>query len=229
MAALWIEFILLFVVAPALFAFTRHRIPAIPMLWIVSGYCLFVMAHNRTRSVTGNSFSDVRLWDASGLAGEAPAILGLFAVIAVMGIVLVRRYAPQSFLSFPRSKPRMWATLMVLYPVLSVYPQGIVYRAFLFERYRSLFNADWAIVLVSAAAFAWVHIVFRNALAVGLCFPAGLLFAARYLWTGSLVISSFEHALYGCTIFTIGLGEWFYHGAVRERVALRAASGAGAS
>jgi membrane protease YdiL (CAAX protease family) len=103
-----------------------------------------------------------------------------------------------------------------LYPILSVYPQGIVYRAFIFERYRELFGPSWAIVLASAVAFAYVHIVFRNPLAIGLTFLGGVLFAYRYLQTGSLFVSSFEHALYGCAIFTIGLGRSFYHGAVRR-------------
>jgi hypothetical protein len=84
--------------------------------------------------------------------------------------------------------------------------QGIIYRLFLFDR--------WGIVLVSAAAFGFVHIVFRNALAVALTLRAGLLFAVRHWQTGSLMASSFEHALYGCAILTIGLGHWFYHGAV---------------
>ena len=98
---------------------------------------------------------------------------------------------------------------MLLYPVLSVYPQGIVYRAFVFERYRNLFSPDWAIVLASTITFAYAHIVFRNWLAVGLTFLGGLLFGFRYLETGSLFTSSFEHALYGCAIFTMGLGQWF--------------------
>lgn len=106
---------------------------------------------------------------------------------------------------------------MVLYPVLSVYPQGIVYRAFLFGRYRELFGHAWAMVLVSAIAFAYVHVVFRNPLAPSLSFLGGLLFATRYEQTGSLFISSFEHALYGCAIFTIGLGRWFYHAAVQRK------------
>jgi hypothetical protein len=40
----------------------------------------------------------------------------------------------------------------------------------------------------------------------------GLLFAARYAETNSLFTSSFEHALYGCWLFTIGLDPYFYHG-----------------
>jgi len=41
-----------------------------------------------------------------------------------------------------------------------------------------------------------------------------LLFAARYAETGSLATSSFEHALYGCWLFTVGLGQYFYHGTI---------------
>jgi hypothetical protein len=103
---------------------------------------------------------------------------------------------------------------MELYSLPSVYPQGIIDRLFLFDRYHGLFGARWGIVLARAAAFAFVDIVFCNALAVALTLPAGLLFAVRYWQTGSLMASSFEHALYGCAIFTIGLGRCFYHGAM---------------
>ena len=202
-----IEFLLLFFVGPTLFAFTRHRIPVIPALWAVVSYCLFVMARDPR-------FSSRHLWDPAGFWQSAPAILGLFALVASIGVILVRRYAPAIFLNFPRSNPQFWSIVMLLYPMLSAYPQGIVYRAFLFGRYRDLFGPGWAIVLASATAFAYVHIVFRNSLALALTFLAGILFAIRYLHTGSLMISSFEHALYGCAIFTIGLGRWFYHAAV---------------
>src|SRR5262249_36132012 len=139
--------------------------------------------------------------------------LSLFALITAIGVVAVLWYAPGAFLSLPRSNPSLWGLIMILYPVLSVYPQGVIYRLFLFERYRSLFGDRWGIVLASAVAFGFVHVVFRNPLAVALTVPAGVLFAMRYWRTGSLAASSFEHALYGCAIFTIGLGRWFYHGA----------------
>jgi uncharacterized protein len=103
---------------------------------------------------------------------------------------------------------------MVAYPVLSVYPQGILYRAFFFQRYAALFPGKWAMIVASAAAFAFLHIIFRNWLAVALTFAGGLLFAARYAETDSLFTSSFEHALYGCWLFTIGLGQYFYHGTI---------------
>jgi membrane protease YdiL (CAAX protease family) len=206
-ALLAIEFFLLFFVGPALFALTRPRISPIPVLWAVMAYCLVTMSRDPR-------FDRSRLWSASGLRLHAPGILSLFLAVTAIGVVMVLRYAPGAFLNLPRFNPLLWILVMVLYPLLSVYPQGIIYRAFLFDRYRVLFGAGWGIVLVSAAAFAFVHIVFGNPLAIALTAPAGLLFAVRYRQTGSLVTSSFEHALYGCAVFTFGLGRWFYHGAV---------------
>ena len=31
---------------------------------------------------------------------------------------------------------------------------------------------------------------------------------------GSLFMSSLEHALYGCWLFPVGLGQYFYHGRI---------------
>jgi membrane protease YdiL (CAAX protease family) len=67
-------------------------------------------------------------------------------------------------------------------------------------------------ILASAVAFSFAHIVFRNPIAVGFTLIGGLLFAWRYYVSGSLFTSSFEHALYGCWMFTVGLGEFFYRG-----------------
>jgi membrane protease YdiL (CAAX protease family) len=206
-----IEFLILFFAGPTLFAYTRHRIPAIPALWVLAAGCLFFLLRDPR-------FDQSRLWNISPLRQSAAGILGLFAFAAAIGIVLVVRYMPPgSFLKFPRSKPRLWGQVMVLYPVLSVYPQGIVYRAFIFERYGDFFGPRWAIVLASAAAFAYVHVIFRNRIALVLTSLGGILFALRYLQTGSVLVSSCEHALYGCAIFTIGVGRSFYHRAVQQR------------
>jgi membrane protease YdiL (CAAX protease family) len=204
-----VEFLLLFIGGPALFAYTRHRIPAIPALWVLMAWCLYVLLHD-------SRFDRAHLWDADAFWHYAPQVLGLFGFVLFIGVVLIRRHAPELFLGLPRSKPRVWGALMVLYPVLSVYPQGIVFRAFIFDRYRDLFGPGWAIVTASAVAFAWVHIVFHNKLALILTGLGGVLFGLRYLQTGSLFISSFEHALYGCAIFTIGIGRSFYHAAMRQ-------------
>ena len=138
----------------------------------------------------------------------------IFAVAALAIWLGVRLFAPELQWSFVRRNPALWALVMVLYPVLSVYPQGVVYRAFFFERYGALFPGRWTVIVASAAAFAFMHIIFRNWVAVGLTFAGGLLFAARYAETSSLAASSFEHSLYGCWLFTVGLGQYFYHGTI---------------
>jgi membrane protease YdiL (CAAX protease family) len=117
-----------------------------------------------------------------------------------------------------RSHPAFWLVVMVAYPVLSVYPQGIIYRAFVFERYRGLFPGTLLMIFVSAAVFGFSHIIFRSPWSVVLTFAAGLLFAWRFSVTNSLLVSALEHALYGCYMFTVGLGGLFYHGAGRAFV-----------
>jgi membrane protease YdiL (CAAX protease family) len=69
-------------------------------------------------------------------------------------------------------------------------------------------------VLGSALAFSFAHVVFRNWIALGLSFGGGLLFAWTYERTGSSLVATAQHALFGCYLFTIGLGWYFYYGAV---------------
>jgi uncharacterized protein len=142
-------------------------------------------------------------------------VIFLIFIVAALAIWLgVRRFAPQLEWSLVRPHPVFWAVVMLAYPVVSVYPQGLLYRAFFFERYAGLFPNKWAMILASASVFSFLHIIFRNWLAVDLTFAGGLLFAARYAKTDSLATSSFEHALYGCWLFTVGLGQYFYHGTI---------------
>ena len=205
--ALVVEFIALFVALPLGYRFSPVRIPALPLLWIVTGYALWQLLRDP-------GFDRAKLWNAGALPGKLTVILTIFAVGAVVIWAGVHRWTPDLEWNFVRRSPVFWAVVMVAYPVVSVYPQGLLYRAFFFERYRPLFPGHWPMIVASAAAFAFLHIIFRNSLAVELTFAGGLLFAARYTETGSLATSSFEHALYGCWLFTVGLGQYFYHGTI---------------
>ncbi len=205
--ALTVEFLLLFVTLPLGYRFSPVRIPALPLLWLVAGYASWQLLRNP-------HFDRAHLWNLHTLPGQVGAILAVFALIALLLWLGVRRFAPQLEWGFVRQRPAFWAVVMVVYPVLSVYPQGLLYRAFFFDRYAVLFPGKWMLVVASAAAFSFLHIIFRNWLAVALTFGGGLLFAARYAETGSLATSCFEHALYGCWLFTVGLGQYFYHGTI---------------
>jgi len=190
-----------------------------PLLWAVALYCLIALLRDPT-------FDRHQLWNAAPLRRQLPQILALFVTGAVIVTLLIRLYAPSMLFGLLHTHPRLWAFIMVGYPLFSVYPQGLIYRAFFFHRYRPLLERGFSgmalnpltrssiMILVSAATFALMHILFHNWVALALTFPGGILFALRYCNTGSLAVSSLEHALYGCFLFTIGLGQFFYVQAV---------------
>jgi membrane protease YdiL (CAAX protease family) len=64
---------------------------------------------------------------------------------------------------------------------------------------------------LSGTLFAYAHIVFRSGVALALTLAGGVLFARTYARTRSLLVCQIEHALYGCFLFTIGLGHTIYY------------------
>jgi membrane protease YdiL (CAAX protease family) len=203
-SALIAEFVLLFVGLPLAYRFSPLRIPVLPLLWAVALYAWILLLRDP-------QFDRARLWKVGAIPAQIGSILAIFAAAAVLIWLGVHLFAPELEWNFVRQNPVFWAIVMIAYPVLSVYPQGLVYRAFFFERYAGLFPGKWTMIVASAAAFALMHIIFRNWIAVALTFAGGVLFAWRYDTTGSLAASSLEHALYGCWLFTVGLGQYFYH------------------
>jgi hypothetical protein len=202
-----IEFLILFVALPLAYRFSPVHVPALPLLWAVSGYAGWQLLRDP-------QFHRPQLWNAAPLTGQLGSIFILFAAVALALWLGVRHFSPDLQWDLVRRSPAFWAIVMVAYPVFSVYPQGLLYRAFFFERYAALFPGKWTMIVASAAAFAFLHIVFRNNLAVALTFGGGILFATRYAETGSMATCCFEHTLYGCWLFTVGLGQFFYHGTI---------------
>lgn len=147
------------------------------------------------------------------LRHELRSIFLRFAVLAPLIALATWLAFPDMFLSLPRQRPLFWAAIMVFYPLLSVWPQEMLYRAFLFHRFAALFRGERAMIAVSAIAFGFAHIIFLNWIAIAMTAAGGLLFARDYARHGSLRLTCLEHSLYGCLIFTIGLGRFFYTGA----------------
>lgn len=120
---------------------------------------------------------------------------------------------PEQFLSLPRERPLLWLAVLAGYPLLSVWPQEVLFRRFARTRYSPLFGQGAGFVAASGLAFGYAHVIYLNPVAVILSAGGGLLFAASFARHGSLRLVCLEHALYGCLIFTIGLGRFFYSGA----------------
>ncbi len=180
----------------------------IPFLLLVTFACAGVLLIDR-------NFDRQQLWNVSEVHLHLPRILALFAVCVVVVGLLVAWRAPEILFGLPRRAPVLWILIMILYPLLSVYPQELVYRTFLFHRYEPVFARPWMRITASAGAFGFLHIVFKNEIAVVMTLVGGFLFARTYEASRSTLLVSIEHALYGCFVFTIGLGAYFYSGAVR--------------
>lgn len=105
------------------------------------------------------------------------------------------------------NNPKLWFVILFIYSVFSVYPQELVYRTFFFKRYTVFFKNKNLLLFVNALIFSLGHIFFKNVLVLGLTFIGGLLFAYTFYTTKSTLLVSIEHAIYGCWLFTVGMGD----------------------
>ena len=105
------------------------------------------------------------------------------------------------------NKPGLWIMILFVYSLFSVYPQELIYRTFFFQRYMELFKSNSLLIFVNAIVFSLGHIFFRNTLVLVLTFLGGLMFAMSFSKTKSTLLVSVEHAIYGCWLFTVGMGD----------------------
>jgi hypothetical protein len=200
--------VVLFVVLPVLFLGIGS--PAIrfiiPTLILVSVFCIWSLPKD----------SRAALWDLTPVKKCGWRILGRFAVGGLAMAAATYALAPERFLALPRHNPRLWLLILALYPLLSAYPQEVIYRVFYFEQAARFLSGvrTAGLLALNVALFGFAHIVFGNVWAPILSAAGGLLFATTYLKSRSVMCSAFEHALWGNLIFTIGLGPLFAGGTV---------------
>ncbi|MFB7723853.1 CPBP family intramembrane glutamic endopeptidase [Nocardia sp. NPDC056100] len=183
----------------------RGRSPIPVLLALAAGATVYLRR--------SSGFDRDALWRSAAVREQARPMAALAgaSALALTTAVAVRRR--EDLFDLPRSNPAIWLAVMVLYPALSVYPQELIFRSFLFHRYAPVFGEGRAMVAASAAAFGYVHIVFGSWFSVAASGVGGWIFADRYAKTQSLFTASVEHSVYGIMVFTVGLGRYFYHGA----------------
>jgi uncharacterized protein len=141
-------------------------------------------------------------------------IIALFFLLGPLLIAIAYFIAGDWFFRFPLEQPMRWLIVMLLFPVMSVLAQELMFRVVFFRRYASLFGQSLPVLIViNALLFAWSHIIFQNWPAVLISFAGSLLFTWRYHRTRSFWAVVLEHTLYGNLLFTIGMGRYFYTGA----------------
>ena len=198
------ELLLLFGAGPALLAMAPSWM-VIPGIMMGAGVCLTLL-------LTDRGFERRQLWNSQAARAQwIPMMVrtGIGCLALLLAVALLR---PEALFQLPRTRPLLWLAILVGYPLLSVYPQEIIFRTFFFHRYRELLvHSRWQVV-ASAAAFGYAHVVLHNVPSVLLSAVGGVLFASTYLRSRSTLLAAVEHAIYGCFVFTVGLGGLFYAG-----------------
>lgn len=128
-------------------------------------------------------------------------------VITILTIAYMWFVDPTNLFVVVLNKPLIWLVFLFIYSFFSVYPQELIYRTFFFQRYQNLFKSKALFVVVNATLFSLAHLFFRNGLVMIITFIGGILFALTFKKTKSTLLVSIEHAIYGCWLFTVGMGE----------------------
>ncbi len=199
----WFELASLYALIPLIVWQTGGLMFAFLFLWLaLSGMGLYLTRQKQ--------FSWRAEWNAAAVnKGNVQRIIFLLIPAFVLMVLLVYWLHPSLTLRLVQEKPLLLLAISVIYPIVSVLPQEVIYRSFFFNRYGQLLGKT-ATVLLSALSFGLVHIIFGNWIAPILSSVGGMMFAYTYHKSRSLALVSLEHALYGIAIFASGLGVYFY-------------------
>ncbi len=208
-ARLWAELLLVFVGLPGLLFAVRGSVRGliIPLIMLAGLVCWLLL-----RRTPG--FDMQRLWNGRDFWRHFARTLSVMLPLGLFCTAFSWYYEPERFLAFPLNAPTFWLVVMCCYPVLSAYPQELIYRVYFMHRYAPLFRRPWQLMLASALAFGWAHAFLGNWIAPLFTALGGLLFARTYLRSGSLLQTALEHGLWGDLLFSVGIGWYFYAGSI---------------
>jgi membrane protease YdiL (CAAX protease family) len=198
-----IEFFVAFIVVPI--SFVLEYPVLFKMVIGVSGflYILFVLLR-----VENNQFKIAK--DLNWKLFWNQTLLKLLAII-ILTTIYVWWFDKTNLFSAVLNKPLLWLAILFIYSVFSVYPQELIFRTFSFQRYEGLFKSKALFIFINAIVFSLAHLFFRNTLVLAITFLGGLLFGLTFYKTKSTLFVTIEHAIYGCWLFTVGMGNmlWF--------------------
>ncbi len=195
----FIEFFIIFILLPVSFIWNYSVIIKLIFSFLGFGYVLYILlkVEKNTFKINPN-LNWIHFWKMT--------LLKTF-LIAILTILFVWFTSKESLFSVLLDKPFLWIAILFFYSVFSVYPQELLYRTFYFQRYKKLFKSEVVLFLVNAIVFSLAHLFFKNILVLIMTFLGGILFAITYNKTKSTLLVSIEHAIYGCWLFTVGMGE----------------------
>lgn len=199
----WAEFVCMFVLLPLTAFHYRHLLSnwLLPLLCLLALLCLFLILND-------SHFKRFRLTNYANLKRLLWYSPVLFAVGVLISVLALSAYAPEQVFVLPTRDFYTWCLLLALYPLFSVIPQELIFRTYLFHRFKGIMPSKTLRIWVSAAVFALAHIIYANWIAVVLAFVGGLMFAYTYASSRSTAACVLEHSLWGLWLFTLGAGQY---------------------
>ncbi|MGS4947024.1 CPBP family intramembrane glutamic endopeptidase [Meridianimarinicoccus sp. RP-17] len=141
-------------------------------------------------------------------------VAGLALLTAAAAWAVLQATRPGAMFFLPRERPQLMLAIALLYPLLSALPQEIVFRPLFFRRYGALFGHERLALTVNAAVFSLAHLMYWSWIVAAMTFVGGLAFAEAYARRGSFPTAVVQHAVAGIVLFAMGMGVYFYSGAV---------------
>lgn len=206
---LWLEFAAFYILAPIALYFL---LPYINLYYAIG--ITMVIGLILLHFTEGYQWRHLRDWRS--LRGLGPTILWTSILTALVLTAVTLWIVPERFLILPKQQPTLWIAILALYPWFSVLGQEIVFRPLFFYRYGRLFPSDTIRILVNAVVFAAAHLFFQNWIAPVMTLAGGLMFAWVYQRSQSFPAVFLMHWIAGGLVFTLGLGLFFYHGAIPQ-------------
>lgn len=205
----WLELVTLFAVMPVItvFVIDDPETWLMPLLVFWGGVCLYLLLQDP-------SFKRFRLWHTQAFSAHLKACFLWFLPAALFISVLFFYLRRDLWFMLPSHNTELWLVTLLIYPIISVLPQELIFRTYFFHRYKQIIPGKHYRLGLSAASFALAHAIYGNWIAVVVSLVGGLLFGYRYIQTRSTLIVVLEHSIWGMYLFTLGVGVFFLSGHV---------------
>lgn len=198
------EILVLFFLLPVLFIplAKDNSIFLMFTLCIIALLCIHVLIKSKLHTLKKFLFTQ-------GL-NKSTKILVIRALILAPLLIMTLIVLNSGILFYhPKENLTVWFSLWLIYPLFSALPQEVIYRTFIFKRYKSLLPNINQRVILSCLAFGFLHIVFRNWQAVVLSILASIIFCNTYVKSKSVFLVTLEHSCFGLIAYTTGIGYYF--------------------
>ncbi len=198
----YLELFLVFVILPLLMKYKIIPLPRLLTLLLVFLFVLFLSI--KFKYIDKNWYKIPKLNKQYWLKMTL-IYLGTF----IFFIAYIYFFLDEKPFILLRERPHLMLIISIFYPLISAFPQELIYRPFYFQRYKDILS-DKEIIISNMFAFSFLHIIYNNFPALILTLISGLVFTLNYYRQRSLMLVTIEHSILGLIVFFTGMGRYFY-------------------